>query len=166
MRFIQLDRILDITDDSLTAIKGLALSEEYLKDHFPRFPVMPGVLMVEAMFQACMFLVRFRDDFAHSMVVMRESRNIKFGDFVEPGRQLNIVVKIKHESDNQVTLQVKATTDGQTAVRGLMVLEKYNLVDRGLAPVEVDDYARYKFKKQFQLLCGPNFNSKIQSITR
>ena len=55
MRFRLLDRITEIEPGH--RIKGtvtLAGSEEYLKDHFPLFPVMPGVLMLEAMFQASM----------------------------------------------------------------------------------------------------------------
>ena len=157
MRLKQLDRIIEIEDDQLTAVKSLSLSEEYLKDHFPRFPVMPGVLMVESIYQAAMYLVRVRDDFSHSMVVLRETKNIKFGDFVEPGNQLVVHVKIKSEADSLVTIQVKATTGGATAVRGQIVLEKYNLADRQMAPKEVDDDLRFKFRKRFERLCGPNY---------
>ena len=50
MRFNLIDRITELNEgQSITAVKGLSLAEEYLKDHFPRFPVMPGVLMLEAM---------------------------------------------------------------------------------------------------------------------
>ena len=53
MRFTLIDRITELKPGvSITAVKGLTLAEEYLQDHFPRFPVMPGVLMLEAMFQA------------------------------------------------------------------------------------------------------------------
>ena len=64
MRFSQIDRILEMQPgERLTAVKTLSLSEEYLKDHFPRFPVLPGVLMLEAAFQAAMYLVRYQEDF-------------------------------------------------------------------------------------------------------
>ena len=49
MRFSLIDRITDIKpNESITAVKALTLAEEYLADHFPAFPVLPGVLMVEA----------------------------------------------------------------------------------------------------------------------
>ena len=89
MRFSQIDKILELKKgESITAVKGLSLSEEYLKDHFPRFPVMPGVLMLEVVFQAAMFLVRYTDDFQYGVVSLVEAKNLKFQDFVQPGDQL------------------------------------------------------------------------------
>ena len=89
MRFTQIDRIVSLKNgESVKAVKCLSLSEDYLADHFPRFPVMPGVLMLEAIYQASMFLVRSTDDFQHSMVVLKETRNLKFQGFVQPGDQL------------------------------------------------------------------------------
>ena len=71
MQFILIDKILELNKGSdITAIKTLSIAEEYLKDHFPRFPVMPGVLMLEGLFQASAWLVRESEDFAHSMVIM------------------------------------------------------------------------------------------------
>ena len=137
----------------------MTLSEDYLQDHFPRFPVMPGVLMVEALFQASMFLVRHRDQFQKSMVVLREAKNIKFGDFVEPGQQLVINSTIKKFETDFVTVQVKATTRSSTAVSGRMVLERFNLADQGKGTIEVDDFMRMRFQRQFRLLCGPRFES-------
>ena len=153
MRFSQLDRITEIqTGKSLAAVKCLSLSEQYLHDHFPRFPVMPGVLMLEAMFQASMWMVRHRDNFARSMVVLRETKNVKFGDFVEPGRQLVIRTQVKSESEDVTVVQVKALIDERSAVSGRLTLESFNLADRQLGPAETDDYMCFRFFRHFRLL--------------
>ena len=108
MRFSQLDRILTLKKgESITAVKCLSLSEEYLKDHFPRFPVMPGVLMLESVFQAAMFLVRYTDDFRYGVVVLAEARNLKFQDFVQPGNQLFVAANYHSEDGDRVTLKVE-----------------------------------------------------------
>ena len=74
MRFSLVDRITELSEGKhITAIKVLTLAEEYLADHFPRFPVMPGVMMLEAMYQASAWLIRKSEDFAHTMVVLREA---------------------------------------------------------------------------------------------
>ena len=85
IQFSQLDKIIEIeAGERITAVKYLSGKEEYLQDHFPRFPVMPGVLMLEAMFQASSWLVRYTDQFSHSTVELREAKNIKFQNFVTP----------------------------------------------------------------------------------
>jgi len=61
----------------IVATKSLSLAEEYLQDHFPNFPVMPGVLMLEALTQASAWLIRVSEDFSHSIVVLKEARNVK-----------------------------------------------------------------------------------------
>ena len=93
MRFVLVDRITELQPgQSLVAVKNLSLAEEYLADHFPGFPVMPGVLMLEALTQAGAWLVRDMEDFAHSVVVLKKAKTIKYGSFVEPGRQLQLRV--------------------------------------------------------------------------
>ena len=53
MRFTLIDRIVELEQGArITAVKSVSLAEEYLRDHFPRFPVLPGVMMLEAMTQA------------------------------------------------------------------------------------------------------------------
>jgi len=80
MRFTLLDRITSLEPGAkITAVKNLTMAEEYLGDHFPQFPVMPGVLMLEAMLEAGAWLVRAGEDFAHSMVMLRKANNVKYG---------------------------------------------------------------------------------------
>ena len=77
MQFSLIDRILELEEGShIKAVKTLSMAEEYLKDHFPRFPCMPGVLMVESMFQAAAWLIRKSENFTNSMVVLKEIRNL------------------------------------------------------------------------------------------
>jgi 3-hydroxyacyl-[acyl-carrier-protein] dehydratase len=153
MRFAQIDRITSLEKgNSITAIKGLALSEEYLQDHFPRFPVMPGVLMLEAVFQAAMYLVRATDDFAYSMVVLKESKNFKFNGFVQPGDQLVVTATIQSETDGIIKLKTEGTIDGKTAVAGQMFLERFNLADRNLGSEATDAYMIHQFRRSFHRL--------------
>ena len=75
MQFCLLDRVVELEPGvRITGVKRLRPDEDYLQDHFPRFPVMPGVLMLEAMYQASAWLVRQSEGFAHSMVVLKEGR--------------------------------------------------------------------------------------------
>lgn len=153
MRFAQIDRIVSLVPrDSVRAIKGLALSEEYLQDHFPRFPVMPGVLMLEAIFQASACLVRATDDFKYSMVKLVEARNVKFQGFVQPGDQLVVTAKWHSEQGQQVKLKVEGTIDDRTAVTGVILIERYNLADRGLASTATDQYLIRESKRKYRLL--------------
>src|ERR1700723_2254457 len=95
MRFVLIDRITELKrGESLVALKNLSLAEEYLADHFPGFPVMPGVLMLEALTQAGAWLIRESEDFAHSIILLKQARTIKYGSFVEPGRQLELRVEL------------------------------------------------------------------------
>ncbi len=55
---------------------------------------MPGVLMLEALTQAGAWLIRDMEDFAHSIIVLKQAKTIKYGSFVEPGRQLELRVEL------------------------------------------------------------------------
>src|SRR5437764_14752656 len=95
MRFYLLDRIVEVQPGKrLRAVKNLTLGEEYLADHFPTFPVMPGVLMLHTLVEAGSWLLRLSDDYSHSVIVLREARNVKYGSFMEPGRQMSITVEL------------------------------------------------------------------------
>jgi len=131
MRFVLIDRILDLQPGrSLIAVKNLSLSEEYLADHFPGFPVMPGVLMLEALTQAGAWLVRDMEDFANSVVVLKSARTIKYGSFVEPGRQLRLHVELLEHGPRESSLRGEGLCDEQVMVKGRFTLTRYNLRER------------------------------------
>ncbi len=139
MRFVLVDRIIDLQPgQSLVAVKNLSLAEEYLADHFPGFPVMPGVLMLEALTQAGAWLVRDMEDFANSVVVLKKAKMIKYGSFVEPGRQLQLKVTLVSHDDREASFKGEGTIDGQSMVKGQFTLTRYNLRDRDPALHKTD----------------------------
>src|ERR1700690_2144580 len=100
MRFNLVDRILEVEPNRrICTVKHLTLGEEYLADHFPTFPVMPGVLMLQTLVEAGAWLIRISEDFRHSVIVLREARNVKYGSFMEPGRQMSITVELVERDD-------------------------------------------------------------------
>ncbi|MCE9629917.1 MAG: beta-hydroxyacyl-ACP dehydratase [Planctomycetia bacterium] len=153
MRFTLLDRVLSVDPGkSITAIKTLSLAEEYLADHFPRFPVMPGVLMLESMTQAAAWTIRLGEDFAHSMVVLRAARNVKYGDFVEPGRVLTVTAEILSQDDNTTTIKASGKVGERTSLTARLVLERYNMADRVPHGAALDVRVRSEMRKLWALL--------------
>ena len=155
MRFTLIDRITDLhPGERITAVKGLTMAEDYLQDHFPLFPVMPGVMMLEALYQSSAWLIRASDNFSHSMVQLSEARNVTYKDFVQPGESLQISAKIHKRVDNIVTIQAEGTVSDRSAVKARLVLDCFNLAERGLASDRNDQFIIQKLKREFDNLCG------------
>src|SRR6478735_8545281 len=113
MRFNLVDRIVEVIPDRrLRAIKNLTLGEEYLADHFPTFPVMPGVLMLQTLVEAGAWLLRLSEDFRHSIIVLREAKNVKYGTFMDPGNRLDLEVELIGQDGTTATFKGKGETGG------------------------------------------------------
>lgn len=123
MRFCQLDEILQLQPGQrIVAARRLSGSEDYLRDHFPRFAVMPGVLMLEALYQASTLLVRATEGYKSGLVLLRSAKNVKFADFVQPGQQLDIVSEIIKVDGNEYSLKATGHKEGRLAVSGRLVV--------------------------------------------
>lgn len=138
MRFNLVDRILDVDPKAIRAVKNLTLGEEYLADHFPTFPVMPGVLMLQTLVEAAAWLLRIRDDFQFSMILLREAKNVKYGSFMEPGRQMILTAELTEESNGLSTFKGKGESQGNLTVSAKFSLGRFNLRERDpeLAPLD------------------------------
>lgn len=156
MRFNLIDSIERVVPGvEISAVKMLTMAEEYLADHFPGFPVMPGVLMLEAMTEAGAWLIRYGEDFAHSMVVLKEARNVKYGQFVQPGQRLTVSAEIVEQNDRETKLKARGTVDGRTTVSARLVLHRYNLSESDATKTCTDELVRDQLRQRFTLLFRP-----------
>src|SRR4051794_36135020 len=156
MRFQLIDRIMEVRPGhSLQAVKNLTLGEEYLADHFPTFPVMPGVLMLQTLVEAGAWLLRLSEDYRHSVIVLREAKNIKYGTFMEPGRQMAVSVELIERTAAAATFKGKGEVEGQSTVSARLVLATYNLQDRDPGFKTTDERIVQEYRQQARLLCGP-----------
>jgi len=131
MKFILIDQVLERTPTSLTAIKNVTAAEEYLGDHFPGFPVLPGVFMLEALVQAARELLKDRG----THLVLGQVRALRYGSFVRPGESLRVQVTLdKDNGDGSFTLKGVASVaridgTGEQAVSGRFTLRPARVVD-------------------------------------
>lgn len=156
MRFWLLDAIESYTPgERLEGVKNVSYSEDYLEDHFPEFPVLPGVFMLEAATQAAAWLLRITDDFADSVIVLREAKNIKYANFVQPGQKLRVAVEQIKKEDRLATFKVAGSVDGKSTITGRIVLERYSLADDDPHQAETDERVRVYLRKILRSLMQP-----------
>jgi 3-hydroxyacyl-[acyl-carrier-protein] dehydratase len=156
MRFQLIDRIQRLEPrKSIAAIKNLSLAEEYLADHFPGFPVLPGVLMIEALTQAGAWLMKASEEFAYSTVMLRQAKAVKFNSFVSPGKALAVSLDVVSWVDGECTLKGTGTVDGLSAVSARLVLKRFNLADANPSMAKADALAIDAAKDVFRQIWQP-----------
>jgi 3-hydroxyacyl-[acyl-carrier-protein] dehydratase len=116
MHFQLVDHVIERTADRITAVKAVTAAEEYLQDHFPGFPVLPGVLMLESLVQAGRLLVD--QDSSDTPLVLVEVRNIRYGNMVKPGQSLHIEVTLRKQQDDGFDFEGVGKINDQVAVQG------------------------------------------------
>lgn len=166
MRFNLVDRIVSVEPGrNLRAAKNLTLAEEYLAEHFPTFPVMPGVLMLQTLVEAGAWLLRITEDFRHSVIVLREAKNVKYGHFMEPGKQMEMSIELLEQTERLSTFKGKGEVEGQTTVSAKLTLERYNLRDRNPAWQATDERIVAHLRSMCAVLRGemrPSLTSPVQ----
>jgi len=155
MRLRMLDRIVLLESGvRIGAERMLRADEEYLQDHFPSFPVMPGVLMLESLFQAAMWLVRVTEDFQHSIVVLESARNVKYTGFVAPGQVLQVTGELTKLDDDSAMVKAKGAVEGNVVVSGRLHLVLSNLSDQDSDDKPQDLFTRKRMRQELEGLCA------------
>lgn len=91
MYFRLIDAVVELSAERVVAIKLVSSAEEYLQDHFPGYPVLPGVFMLEAMVQAAK-CIESQTDPDEQRLTLGTVRALKYGSFVRPGQMLRATV--------------------------------------------------------------------------
>lgn len=92
--FLLVDRIIDMTDNSAVGIKNVTINEPFFNGHFPGRPVMPGVLIIEAIAQVGGVLMLKKSENARKLAYFMSMENVKFRKVVLPGDQLRLTVEL------------------------------------------------------------------------
>ena len=112
--FLLVDRIIDIQPNvSITGIKNVTINEPFFQGHFPGQPIMPGVLMVEAMAQVAGVLA-FSSGVEAKSVFFMSIEKAKFRRPVVPGDQLKMEIKVLHQRGNVWKFSGEAKVDDKT----------------------------------------------------
>ena len=98
VKFRLIDTILEQSPQRIVAIKQVSLAEEYLADHFPTFPILPGVMMIETMVQAAREMLSSHR--GAEALVLGEVKALKFGNMVRPGEALEVEVTLSKQNDD------------------------------------------------------------------
>jgi len=155
MKFGLVDSIVELTrGERIVAVKAVSLAEEYLADHFPTFPVLPGVLMLEALVESAAWLVRDAQDFAPSLVLLHNARNVTYKSFVKPGNLLRMEVTCRRLAQGESDFEGIGYCNQTEVVKARFGLKHFSLKDRepNLAHLDrrmTDDArARFAFLRQ------------------
>lgn len=125
---LMVDRIIEINADSIVGIKNVTFNEPQFTGHFPGFPVMPGVMIIEAMAQVGGILVgTIAPQTRGKIMFLASVEEAKFRKPVVPGDQLRIEMKIDRLKSTVAKMKGVATVDGQVVAEATVMCK---LTDR------------------------------------
>lgn len=152
MKFSLIDKVEELSPQRIVAVKYVSLAEEYLADHFPTFPVLPGVMMLEALTQAAGWLLHVRSDFARSMAVLKEAKNVKYGRFVAPGNALRVEVELAKETAGGAIFKAVGAVGDAQALAARIELAYFDLGEKNPALRGIDQRLREHNRARWELI--------------
>ena len=120
--FLLVDRIVELEAERIVGLKNVTCNEPFFQGHFPDFPVMPGVLIVEAMAQTAGILVlKSIENRASKLVLLVAVENARFRRPVVPGDTLRLEMKLIKRKATVAKMSGVATVDGQVVAEAEMM---------------------------------------------
>jgi 3-hydroxyacyl-[acyl-carrier-protein] dehydratase len=119
--FLMVDRVTEIIGfESIKGYKNITINEHMFQGHFPKAPVFPGVLILEALAQLGAILILRKFPPERRMAYFTGIEKVRFKRVVVPGDRLDMEVKIVRDRETFVVMEGKALVDGQLAAQGTM----------------------------------------------
>src|SRR4051812_38903559 len=121
--FQLIDRIVDLNlaDRSISSEAVVPVDNTIFEGHFPGFPLMPGVLLIEAMAQTSGWLVVAMNQFKR-MPFLAQVKDAKFRTFVTPGQKLAVTAKLAHEGSGYAVTEARITLAGKPVCDATLTL--------------------------------------------
>ena len=119
--FLFIDKVVEIADDGLTAVKNVTGNEDFFTGHFPGYPVMPGVLQIEALAQASALFVIYKYNLRNKPVFFMSIDKVKFRSQVVPGDTLRIEVHLERFGGKIARVTGKGFIGDKLAIEAEMV---------------------------------------------
>ncbi|WP_239255175.1 3-hydroxyacyl-ACP dehydratase FabZ [Listeria ilorinensis] len=114
--FLLVDRVIEVEPGKrAVALKNVSANEPFFNGHFPEYPVMPGVLIIEALAQTCGIAINQSEENQNKIGLFAGINNCRFKRQVIPGDQLKLEAEITRLRGALAKAQVKATVDGEVA---------------------------------------------------
>ncbi len=117
--FLLVDRVIELEPGQrAVGLKNVTMGDPFFQGHFPGYPVMPGVLIVEALAQVGAVALLTTDDFRGKLALFAGIDNVRFKRQVKPGDTLRLQVELGQIRRSVGTGTGEATVDGELACRG------------------------------------------------
>ncbi len=138
--------------ESISISRVLREDEEYLQDHFAKFPTMPGVLILESAIQAATWLLRYTDSFKYSFYTVKEIKAVKFGQFVRPGDELQVQADLMKEEEGLIQFKAQAILNGASAIRVRFQMERQSIQEENASLKSLHENIVERDQKSFKKL--------------
>jgi 3-hydroxyacyl-[acyl-carrier-protein] dehydratase len=128
--FLLIDRVTEVSENGIVGFKNVSINEEFMQGHFPGYPIMPGVLIVEAMAQisgVLGFIMNNEKPTPGSLFLFAGAEKVRFKKQVVPGDQLVLKSELIMQKRGIYKYQCSASVDGVVAAAAEIIISHQKL---------------------------------------